>query len=116
MKSLIAVVLGALAVAGHARHREIVWQRRVVREAQASTVVRCILWRESTSTPTHLRAWSTNGSHWGIAQWDDPTWVAQHGTVFAKHPWLATGMQQLALLVHAIAAGDIGSWRPYDGC
>lgn len=79
-------------------------------------MVLCIEWRESTSTPRHLRPWAENGPQYGIAQWDENAWIEDKGLRYARTPLGATGVQQEAVLVWSIAHGLSGEWSPYDGC
>jgi hypothetical protein len=120
MVVLRALVLVAL-IAGHSHHpkhyhRRSTFAQTVQREAEASPMVLCIEWRESTSTPRHLRPWAANGSQTGIAQWDEAAWVEDKGLRYASTPTGATGVQQEAVLVWSIDHGLAGEWQPYDGC
>jgi hypothetical protein len=71
----------------------------------------CIVAAESGGNPQ-----ASNGTHFGIGQWDMETWRAHGGTRFASSPLGATYDQQLQVLNDALVKYGCRSWCPYDPC
>lgn len=71
----------------------------------------CIVHHESGGDPR-----ASNGTHWGIGQWDLPTWRAHGGLKYAKSPLGATYDQQLEILTTALERFGCSAWCPFDPC
>lgn len=78
----------------------------------ATGLASCIISRESGGDP---QAVNPNG-HYGIGQWDMPTWRAHGGTKYAGSPLGASKQQQLEILNSALSRYGCSAWCPYDGC
>ena len=76
-------------------------------------LAQCIVQSESRGDPQ-----ASNGTHFGIAQWDYSTWAAHHGPEMtgASDPRGASYQAQLQVLNRALAEGKSGAWTPYDPC
>lgn len=119
---LVNILVAIIAATGahhhkpHPHHHKPTWAQRVTLEAERSPMVLCIEWRESTSTPHHLRSPDTNPGQTGLAQWDQNAWDEDDVYHYASTPMRATDLQQEAVLVWAIAHGRSYQWTPFDGC
>ena len=78
-------------------------------------IVRCIMWRESRSTPEHLnlRDNRTYGSS-GIFQFEDSTFMAY--SPWKVHVWQATPYQQEVVFALVVHRDGFSPWTRYDGC
>ena len=82
---------------------------------QYGPIVRCIMMRESHSTPEHLNLRDNNryGSS-GIFQFEDSTFMAH--SPWHIHVWMASPYQQEVTFVRTVRVDGFGQWTRFDGC
>jgi hypothetical protein len=80
-------------------------------KASPTGLAACIVHYESRGNPQ-----ANNGSHFGIGQWDLPTWRAHGGLRYAQTPLGASYDQQLQILTSALERFGCSAWCPFDPC
>lgn len=71
----------------------------------------CIVRVESDGDPQ-----ASNGSHWGVAQWDETAWHVDGGGRFSASPLGATLDEQLLVLSDGLVKYGCRQWCPFDPC
>lgn len=109
--AMTTIAVPASAAAHHQKQGPLVSLLR-----QYGPMVRCIMWAESRSTPSHLnlRDNRTDGGSSGIFQFQDSTFRAH--SPWPIHVWQASPYQQEVTFVRTVRVNGFGQWTRFDGC